>query len=294
MNRAALCGIVLGLLAILASACNIAPVKSEPAKALLWELNKPGHKKSFLLGTMHTDEKEIMQSHRFIDESLAQVDTYVMEVVITDAIRQRAQRSMFIGPGEPQLNTMLDKLSWERLVDKMQKRGLSEEQAVFFKPWAAFTILNVPEQDSSEVMDTALQKQSRTKGLQVKGLERISDQIGTLDKLPRDVQLKLLKDYLYFDQADGIFARMKQYYLQRDLDGLLALNDEYMQFTDKQSAELFLDRLIYQRNKRMEQGINKLTKDNACFIAVGALHLPGPQGLLQLLREEGFTLRPIY
>lgn len=94
--------------------------------------------------------------------------------------------------------------------------------------------------------------------------------------------------------------KLKELYLKQDLDAALKernlmiekgeeqLADE--SFSLKKSAE---DDLRVGRNKKWIPVIKENVQKSSCLIAVGALHLPGEEGLVQLLREEGYTLKPM-
>ena len=78
--------------------------------------------------------------------------------------------------------------------------------------------------------------------------------------------------------------------------GLVALSHEFDAATpqEQKSAEAFLRRLIDDRNVHMIERMLPRLKQGAAFIAIGALHLPGEKGILQLLTERGYTVSVVY
>ena len=54
-----------------------------------------------------------------------------------------------------------------------------------------------------------------------------------------------------------------------------------------------MDAVIYDRNRRWAVKLAKMMPERACLVCVGAGHLPGSQGLLQLLRDRGYTVEPM-
>ena len=100
----------------------------------------------------------------------------------------------------------------------------------------------------------------------------------TLDQLPTQAQT---------------FEELTKAYLARDLDKLLAISKEQMPSSPRLSERMD-KRLVSDRNLRMYKRAQQQLKQGKAFIAVGALHLPGDHGLLQLLVNHGYRVTPIY
>jgi len=81
---------------------------------------------------------------------------------------------------------------------------------------------------------------------------------------------------------------VKNYVEDQDL---AKIREEILKATNR--SEVFQKVYYDDRQKVWTETIDMLVHKNPTFIAVGAAHLPGDQGLLQLLRQEGFTLNPI-
>ena len=96
---------------------------------------------------------------------------------------------------------------------------------------------------------------------------------------------------------DKQLAQLTEKYLARDIGGLIALSREFDDATpqEQKSAEAFLRRLIDDRNVQYGRAdAAAICKQGSAFIAVGALHLPGEKGILQLLTERGYTVSVVY
>ncbi|MEJ2452394.1 MAG: TraB/GumN family protein [Gammaproteobacteria bacterium] len=83
-------------------------------------------------------------------------------------------------------------------------------------------------------------------------------------------------------------------YLARDLAGLEAINNQQLQSADAKLAADVEQRLILTRNHRMVMRMQARLQEGYAFIAVGALHLPGEQGILKLLEEHGYLVKYVY
>ena len=93
---------------------------------------------------------------------------------------------------------------------------------------------------------------------------------------------------------DALHAELLEADKQRDLAGLMALSEAAMQAGDQQLADEFQQHLVVERNHRMSDRMQVYLRQGEVFIAVGALHLPGEEGLLSLLEQQGFTVRRLY
>jgi len=117
-------------------------------------------------------------------------------------------------------------------------------------------------------------------------------QAGVLDSIPYKLQAQQLVTYI--DSADTGEKEDKQMkemfdaYRNQDLKKL----ENLMVETDPGMAG-FTDVLLYHRNQNWVKKLKTLLAEKALIIAVGAGHLPGEKGLINLLRKEGYTLTPV-
>ena len=113
----------------------------------------------------------------------------------------------------------------------------------------------------------------------------LADQILLLEQIVKDP-----------DAVDTQLAQLTARYLAHDIGGLLALSREFDDETleERKSAEAFMRRLIDDRNVSMVERMLPRLRQESAFIAVGALHLPGEKGILQLLTERGYTVSAVY
>jgi hypothetical protein len=62
----------------------------------------------------------------------------------------------------------------------------------------------------------------------------------------------------------------------------------------KRASEALLGHLLINRNLQMVERMIQQLQGGTTFVAVGALHLPGQKGLLQLLQDRGYTVSVVY
>ncbi len=123
----------------------------------------------------------------------------------------------------------------------------------------------------------------------------MAEQVGVFDSLTQDEQVALLQDTLdHLPDIEGMLVDLRQAWLQRDLARLVAINEATMRDSDPQFAADFNQRIILERNQRMAERMESRLRKGGHFIAVGALHLPGEKGLLQLLEQRGYRVTKLY
>jgi len=173
--------------------------------------------------------------------------------------------------------------------------GMPELVVQRMKPWAAAATLSLPRPQTGLFLDMLLYTQAAAQGKRVYGLETVSEQVGAMETMPRDVQITMLRDAVaQHDQLDQIIEALINAYLQRDLNALESISDEAMQQGDERVAQLFTSEVVVNRNRRMLERMQPRLREGNAFIAVGALHLPGKEGLLNLLRNKGYRVSPVY
>jgi uncharacterized protein YbaP (TraB family) len=106
-------------------------------------------------------------------------------------------------------------------------------------------------------------------------------------------QLAILRDTLcHDDELKRQTERLLRLYLEGDLAGMMALNAQPHE--DEALFEAFMERTLYGRNRRWIGRLAPYLGQGRAFIAVGALHLPGDQGLLRLLEVQGYRVTAVH
>lgn len=144
--------------------------------------------------------------------------------------------------------------------------------------------------DQTDGIEMNIMKVAKQNKKEIKGLETTAFQVALIDQIPYHQQAQEL---LY--SIDSISStklendEMTKIYKGQDIDKLL----EYSLKTDAGTTEEVQDVMIYQRNKNWVEQFPGITKNKTILIAVGAGHLGGKQGLINLLKEKGYNLRAV-
>ena len=97
-----------------------------------------------------------------------------------------------------------------------------------------------------------------------------------------------------FSERNDYFERMFQFYLEGDLEGLLRFSNETDDSLPMQLQRKIERRLLIDRNRHMAETLAPLLAEGGTFVAVGALHLPGRDGLLRILDRAGYEISRVY
>ncbi|MFN2308625.1 MAG: TraB/GumN family protein [Gammaproteobacteria bacterium] len=263
-------------------------------QGLLWRIEKPGLPPSHLFGTMHSEHPAIVTLPRPVQETLASSARVTLEMLMDPDTIAALSASMLITEG-PALPERIDPALYRQTVQAMAAQGVPEQTLRTFKPWAAAMTLMVPRNNTGLFLDRVLYLETLAKGLPVAGLETAAEQMQVFEGLSAEDQVELLRESLrQYPRLDELYAEMRAVYLRRDLDGLRELSQASLRAGDAGLAKRFNVRVILDRNRRMVERMQPGLQSGNTFFAVGALHLPGPEGILELLRQQGYRVSALY
>src|SRR5690606_16752598 len=117
------------------------------------------------------------------------------------------------------------------------------------------------------------------------------DQMNVFNQIPYEDQaidlLRTAKDNMAYDKTS--FKKMLEIYSQKDIEALY----DYMLSDKNVITSEHLDKMLDNRNKNWIQKIIEFANEQRVFFGVGAGHLPGDNGVINLLRKEGYTVKPV-
>ena len=141
-------------------------------------------------------------------------------------------------------------------------------------------------------LETELMNKANEQGEEVLGLETVQEQMNIFDEIPYDEQaqdlLESAKDSL--KTSKDMFKKLVQAYNEENINEMVNLTK-----TDTtQAMYRHLDKMLYNRNKNWIPKIEAFAKEQPTFFGVGAGHLAGNNGVINLLRKEGYTVKPVF
>ena len=261
---------------------------------LLWKVEAAGTTPSYLFGTMHSDNPAVVELPAPVRRAFDQAGSLTLEVVLDPQSLLSMASALLLTDGKS-LESLIGRRLYERSVEGLRAQGVAEILVAGMKPWAVAVTLMTPVTTGGLVLDHALYRDAVAAGKKVHGLETVAEQTGLFDDLSLKDQITLLRDTLDNLGSIGLMLdELQVAYLDRDLKRLQEISEASMRAGDPQLAETFNRKIVLERNHRMAERMQSRLREGRQFIAVGALHLAGEQGLLRLLSERGYRLSRIY
>lgn len=262
-------------------------------QTLLWEISGKDLKKpSYLFGTFHMMCKDDIKFSDNLLQALKNSEEVYFEMDLDDmANTLGAMMYMNMKDGK----TLKD-LYTEPEYDKLQfffKDSLRTNLTMFQKMKPSFLEAFIyPKMLSCKNMSGVEQELLKIAGKEkkeVRGFETIAFQASMFDSIPYETQAKsLLTSIDSINNYKVYFEKMVQVYLSQKIEGIEAMFADEA-FGMKDGLELLLDK----RNINWVEQLKTILPKNNIFIAVGAGHLVGKKGVLELLKQEGYTVRPL-
>ncbi len=260
--------------------------------ALLWKIEGPGIKsKSYVFGTIHLIDKDKFYFPKKLKKIISNTDQVVLE--IGDLNPANAMQHILLKQGSffdyfnaSQIDSILFWAKTEAGMDESKFRfAMSKMKPFAVVQLATQMTITVP----TESYELTIQSMAESAKIPVLGLETIEDQIKIFDDMDSLAQANLVMESIRnFDQNDSITAKMQAIYLNQNVDLMYQMIVE----TDGSIQEMTTE-LLDNRNAKWIPLISTFIKTKNTFIAVGAGHLGGPNGVLRLLEKAGYTLTPI-
>ncbi|MCK4742649.1 MAG: TraB/GumN family protein [Sulfuriflexus sp.] len=262
-------------------------------KGILWKVSSAVGKNSYLFGTIHVEDPRVTRLHTKVLSAIQHSKSMSLELIPDPQLQQKAMLAMLYTDGNSLQKVVGAKL-YQRSIKAMSSHGMPEQVVSLMKPWAIMTMLSLPKPKTGEFLDKKLYKLAKQRGLKTYALENFEEQISVFDNLSRLEQIKMLKQTL--DELSEIPAQLealKNAWLNSDLALLESLSTQQLDATTSSNSK-FKENMLDNRNKIMLERMQPRLDEGNAFIAVGALHLAGKAGLLNLLAQQGYTVTAVY
>lgn len=290
---AGLTALVLALFPALAPAAASEDAGRPRDYALFWSVQKDGRQAGYLLGTIHSEDPRVLDFSDSLLDKLRSNEVFAMEMV-PDAVTLERLGGYMKYPRGQNLEAMLGSKRFDALESALSAYQVPGDFIQMMKPWAAMMTLSTPPPDTGFFMDLSLSLRASGNGLDVVGLETLEQQLSFLENMPMPMQIELLDQAIAeSERVVEVHDQMVNAYLQNSLPALQALSDEQLGEVGEDAKNYFIEWGIHARNRRMADSLLNLLAHHTVFAAVGALHLPGEQGLINILRQQGFVLTPL-
>lgn len=276
--------------------CSVHAQKNKSARypSLLWEITGNGLKKpSYLFGTMHVSSKMVFHLSDSFYHAIQNCDMVALE--LNPSFWQRdmmkmegAQRRLadyvsktpnnYLRESSFRLNRYEDNLKAALTEDPTQINGLLYR-----------SVQSKADYEESTYLDLYIYQTGRKMGKMPGGVEDYYETEKLVFEGYQDMAREKNKKRPDTDGESmrNIQKKIQEAYRRGDLDML----DSLEQLTTTSVA--FNEKFLYKRNEIQASSMDSILQKNSLFVGVGAAHLPGARGVIELLRKKGYHLRPV-
>jgi uncharacterized protein YbaP (TraB family) len=297
LRRLSVLAALLVALPAAVAATDAAPAASAVAAPFLWQVQKPGGARHYLLGSVHVQPGDAERLPAGIDAAYAQAAALVFETDIaalqSSAIQQQMASAGLAADGG--LAREVGPTLYAHTQQRLQAQGLPGTFCDAFKAWFCGLMLEATEFthagfDFSAGIDLQLDARAAHDGKPRRGLEAPASQIELFSTMPAATGRELLASVV--DEADDAADSPQAMYAawrNNDIDQLHSLVAKM-----RQRYPEFYERLLAQRNRNWMGELPQIyASASAQLVVVGAAHCVGRDGLVAQLRARGFTVTPV-
>ena len=277
-----------------ATSTAVADKTTGAENTLLWQVSGNGMQQpSYLFGTMHVLCSEDIKLGDSLKEIIRRVDKIYFEVDMDDMMEMMSVMQYIRMNGNQKLSDLLTPEEYTRLKDYFSKNPspIPLQMMESFKPLFISTLIeeqrmSCPEKNGMEQM---IMNEAKPYKKEIKGLESMKFQASVFDSIPYGEQAKeLVKSLDSLGTGGEQMKEMMTVYRSQDLQKINELSSR-----DDAGLEKYMNLLLYNRNTDWVTKIGTITEQGSYLFAVGAAHLAGDRGVLNLLKGKGYIVSPV-
>ncbi|GAB1580186.1 TraB/GumN family protein [Phyllobacterium phragmitis] len=273
-------------------------------EGLLWKVEKNDIAPSYLFGTMHLADPRVVNLPASARNAFDASATLVIETTeILDpqasvkAMAERPDLMMFTDGRTLEQLLPADRIDAVRTA--LARRGIPLAAVSRMKPWMLISLVAVPacetarKKAGASFLDLKLAEDAKAQGKRLLGLETVVEQLDAMASLPLEFHIHGLVETLALgSRMDDIHETMLILYTEGDTGMVMPLlrSLEPEDGKSKDGYAAFEQTMIEARNAVMAERAVPILDDGNAFMAIGALHLPGEKGLIELLRAKGYRI----
>jgi uncharacterized protein YbaP (TraB family) len=241
------------------------------------------------MGTMHVKDIRAFHTIERAKRLIQDCELFAAEMDLDEAAKFQHPED-FQMPESLTLRSQLGKKKFAKYQRQVQK-SFGIDLALFDRQYPMLTTNLIAElclhSDHALPLDTYLWEFATETGKELKGLESFHEQMTIMNQISMDVQMKGLKVLVSnpkkFKQS---LRQLMHYYQEEDIDKLYQVS--------KRSIGKLRKILLYQRNLKMANTAHLFCQKKSSFITLGAAHLSGKKGVLRLMKQRGYRIKPVF
>ncbi len=295
---------IITVISILAMLLKVVDSKAE--NNFMWELQN-GDTKMYLLGSIHLMPEDTYPLDEKIKSCFEKADVLAIEADPTKIdqtkVQQLIQANGLYPPGET-LKANIDSVLYKKVEAVFTSFGMPMQQINMYKPWFVSLNLEMLEIQKTKLdtklgIDMHFINQANEKDLEIIELESGIGQIEMLVDFPEESQVQYLEYTLEnYENVHELFDTMITAWKTGDADLMnKATKKKMLDFCKTMPGlEEYYEKLFLQRDNKIVEKLDNMLKSNekkTYFVVVGAGHLIGEDGLLQLLKSRGYKAKQL-
>lgn len=278
-------------------------------RGLLFRVARPGLPDSHIFGTIHSADPRVAALPSAVERAIANARVVALELKEAGSLADPGLLKEFglellgavLARTDERPERLLGAADFARLQGAVTRRGLPISAARTFKPAILALTLSIPacadEPGEGPVVDALVARLAQERAIPVIGLETIPEQLAVVSSpSPEAGRDLLLAGLALAEHAEDVFETTIARYREGEIGALLAWMRSGLIVPGGPAITTppaFLDRLVDERNRRMRDRALPHLERGGAFIAVGAAHIPGPNGLARLVADAGFAVEPV-
>jgi len=257
---------------------------------LLYRISGNGlMKDSYLFGTIHTMPKEDFEMPKKVMDALKSSEMIAMEIDMNMSISEQIELAkMTLLPNGETLKNYMSASAYIKLksycMDSLAWKESKFDKYAHMKPFFFSSVVLQEKIGKQKSFEMEFQKLAKKYDKPLMGLETVMYQMETIDRISIKDQIQFMDDFSNMSEFDLLF----KLYEQEDINGLYKMISSETDMLPEFN-HWFLD----VRNANWIPVIEKQIRQQTTFIAVGAGHLGGTNGVLELLKKQGYSVTGI-
>jgi uncharacterized protein YbaP (TraB family) len=252
------------------------------------------------MGTMHVSDPRVRDLPAPIREAFEAAEQAAFELLMTPEERQAAAQMGSCDCGrEKPLSRLVDRETYKRAVELAGRYGIPEKAVDRMPPGALAWLFQIPPDemrrraDGDLFLDLYLIQWAYDLGKRVVALEKLEEQIGALESAPEADQVDILREVIdRLEEDPDAHEQLIEDYVAGNMTRVF--REMYEDLENDPAARAFKEAMLDDRNQTMVKRMIPLLQRGSAFVAVGAAHLPGEEGVLYLLEQQGYRVTRVY
>ena len=270
---------------------------SNSNNTLLWRISgKNISRPSYLFGTIHLLCANDIEISENLKSAIRETDKVYLELDMDNLFEMMQAVQKMKMRNDTTLSDLLSEKDYQKVKTFFASRSSLIPFSILetYKPMLAASMImqSATDCDNAISMEQLIMQQAKREDKEIKGMETMTYQLSIFDSIPYELQAKQLlafiEDNSTEEKASKEYDEMASAYRNQELSKLedLIKKEEF-------GVGNFTDLLLYNRNYNWITTMQKIFNSNSAVIAVGAGHLPGEKGVINLLRRAGYTVEPM-